>query len=93
MLCDNNNKNCQSDEFLSRSQTPFGNAFHDALRHSFKEKRTIFLLILICQRFDAERRGRHSQTEFGNEEKTPKAKALDSEKNPKAEALDSEKKP
>ncbi len=38
---------------ISRSQTLFGNAFSDALRH--------------CFLYDAERLGRHSQTEFGNE--------------------------
>ena len=29
------------------------------------------LLALVCQLFDAERRGRHSQTEFGNENENP----------------------
>jgi len=42
---------------IARSQTPFGNAFLDALR-----RRTTDL-------YDAEHQKRHSQIEFGNEQK------------------------
>jgi hypothetical protein len=49
---------------ISRSQTLFGNAFlQRSLRMAFRNQKENGL-------FDAERRGMHSQTEFGNEGST-----------------------
>ncbi len=49
---------------FSRSQTPFGNAFHSAKRHTFKKEVDYVLFILIYKLYDiyilydAERRGK-----------------------------------